>query len=147
LPSGFPSMFHGASSQRIAGRLIQPDPADPTAVAVSLHRVRHAPSYMLVKPGLEVCFMLVVNRATGAGCDPYQRSSSAARLSSAPRCSSPATSTPMSTVSRAMRSRRYACSSATAASRRSPCVTTRLSSSCPARATRSALSPTTQAGR
>lgn len=71
LPAGFPSELHGVTAHRILGRLLKPDPAAAYAVAVSLYRVTHAAAYTFLKPGLELCYTLVVGRATGGGCGRY----------------------------------------------------------------------------
>jgi hypothetical protein len=73
LPAGFPSIFHDARVQRLVGRLVTPDPSAARAVAVTLERVISAPRFTLLKPGLELCYTLVVGRATGGGCSPYPK--------------------------------------------------------------------------
>jgi len=69
LPRRFPSALNGTRSRLLYGRLIQPDPRSPLRVSVSLYRVRSAPSYTHLKPGLYVCDFLVEGRGAGGGCN------------------------------------------------------------------------------
>jgi hypothetical protein len=71
LPQGFSDPLRGPAFHRVFGRLLQPDSANTMRVAVTLYRVVKATSYTFMKPGLAVCFVLVVGRATGGGCSPY----------------------------------------------------------------------------
>jgi hypothetical protein len=70
LPPGFPSPLGGTHSELVYGRLIQPDPQSPLRVSVTLYRVRSAPKYTSLEPGLYICDFLVQGRGAGGGCSP-----------------------------------------------------------------------------
>jgi hypothetical protein len=71
LPQGFPQPLHGVTTRRVFARLIQPDRGNTMRVAVTLDRVVKAPRYTFLKPGLVICYDLVIERATGGGCSEY----------------------------------------------------------------------------
>ncbi|HZO79035.1 MAG TPA: hypothetical protein VFB39_13415 [Solirubrobacteraceae bacterium] len=70
LPRHFPNALSGTRSKLVYGRLIQPDPHSPLRVSVALYRLRSAPAYTHLHPGLEVCYFIVEGRGAGGGCLP-----------------------------------------------------------------------------